>query len=368
MTLPRSAILCLSLAAAAGWGFASPALAQESAPTSPPTSPAGVAFTITLQSGEILKGALKASDKDSVLITHALLGDVRLPRVQITASEPALPPPPPPPPLVVEVSSTDLDKAAAAAALAARASPPALKPAAPAVPEKISLWTGITRDDEKELLNGWTRSVEFGMNTSSGNSDTFNFRNSVSLRRATKKMSTSVDTSYNYARNNSGEVSNRGEVRARNDFNLGDSNWQLWGAGAIEVDKRAPWEARLSLSTGPAYTFIKDEKTTLVSRVGVGGYREIDGGNNDVVSNAVAAVDLSQRLAERATMYANTEFYPDLANTDHLRAVSRAGVTYVIDPESRTTLKLGAEHRYNSHAGPRDNSDVDLFVTLGFTF
>jgi putative salt-induced outer membrane protein YdiY len=356
MNLPRHGIHALLFAAAA----ASVASAQVATP---------VETTITLQSGEVLRGAIKASDKDAVVFVHPILGEIRLLRSKVSMAEPALPQPPPPPPPVVEVTSLDQDKARqtaeAARILAATPKPVA---AAPVVPEKPSLWDAVTREDEKDFLQGWNHSAELGMNVTSGNADTYNVRASVALNRGTKKMATSVNASYNYARDNNGESRNRGEIRARNDFNMDGTNWQLWGAGGFEYDKRTPWEARVSLSTGPAYTFIKDEKTTLVGRIGLGGYRDIQGLNNDIVANGVAALNLSRSLGERATLYANAEVYPDLADLEHLRSVSRAGVTYVVDPESKTTLKVGAEHRFTTDSGPRDASDLDMFVTLGFSF
>lgn len=362
MALPQLGISILALAALAAssaYGQAAPAEASNTT-------------TVTLDSGDVLKGTIKSFDRNSVTLVHPMLGEIRLPRSKISSAEPALPPPPPPPPLVVETNSDDRDKAieaekvAAAAKAAAEAAKPA--PAAPTVPEKPSLWTGLTRDDEKNFFDGWKRSAELGMSVSSGNSDNFNSRASISLRRATKKMATSLDASYNYARNNSGVATDRGEARGRNDFNLGDTDWQLWGAGSVEADQRTPWKFRLSLSTGPAYTFIKDPKTTLVGRVGLGGYREIDGGRNDIVANAVAALDLSQKLTERASVYANTEVIPDVRDVEEFRSVSRAGISYLVDPETHTTLQLGAEHRYTTSPGTRDASDVNMFVTLGFTF
>lgn len=352
-------ILALALAASSATGV----FAQEAAPAA---APAPAQTTVTLESGDVLKGTIKSCDKESVLLVHPVLGEVRLPRTKVSHAEPELPPPPPPPPAVVEVTSTDRDKAAAAAALAAAAPQPA--PAPPVAPGKPSLWTGLTREDEKSFFDGWKRTAELGMNMTSGNNDSFSSRASVSLRRGTKKMSTAVDSSYNYSRNNSGETRNRGEVRARNDFGLGDTDWQLWGAGAVEFDKYTPWEARVSLSTGPAYTIIKNEKTTLVCRVGLGGYRDIDGTNNDIVANGVASFDLSQKLFEGASMYANGEVIPDLDDIQSMRTIARAGVSFMLDPETNTTLRLGAEHRFTTESGPRDASDVDMFVTLGFSF
>lgn len=348
--------------------FAIAALTATSvfAQSTPQATTGPVETAITLESGDVIRGVIKASEKDAVILTHPVLGELRLLRAKITQASPDLPPPPPP---TVEVNAVDHLKAlqaAEAAKIAAAAPKPA--PAAPVVPEKLSLWAGLTRDDEKSFWLGWQRTAEFGMNTSSGNSDNFSTRAVVNLRRATKKMATSVDASYNYARNNVGEVRNRGELRARNDFNMSETNWQIWGSGGLEVDKKTPWEARISLSTGPAYTFIKDQSTTIVGRVGVGGYRDVDGGNNDIVANGVAALDLFHKLSERASFYANAEIYPDMADMEHGRSVSRAGLTYLLDPESRTTLKVGAEHRFTTDSGPRDASDVDMFVTLGFSF
>ena len=217
MTSPRVGILAVAVAA-----FAVPALNAQVVTPMP--------FTITLQSGEVLRGAIKSADKDAVVFVHEILGEVRLLRSKVSKSEPSLPEPPPPPPPVVDVTSEDRDKGsqAAVAAEAARVAAAAPKPAPPAVvvPETPSLWDALASEDEKDFLDGWNRSAELGMSMTSGNADTFNARANVNLNRATKKMSTSVNASYNYARDNNGESRNRGEARVRNDFNLTGSTPQ----------------------------------------------------------------------------------------------------------------------------------------------
>jgi len=382
-TLSLAALaVCAGLALAQG---ETPPAPQPTAP--PPASPpspdqAGPVITIELTSGEVMKGVVKSVSADAVVIVHQVLGDVKIPRVGIKSSDPPIdkvPAPPPPPPPVPQAAATPAPQPAPAPAPAPPPAPPKpdvkgeakleLKPAKEKTPPKNPI-EAIFADDEKSFLVGWKRNVELGFNGSNGPNDSQNFRAYVNLSRGTKKMATNANASYIYGENNNGKTQDRGEFNIRNDWNLGGTPWSFWASGRSEFDAQQDWDARVHAATGVGYVIKKTEKLSLVGRVGVGGYREINGENALIPEVGVASLSLDYKLSDKTSTYAHTEFYPSGRNWDwdEFRATSRAGLQWVIDPKLQATLRLGVEHRHDSVA-PGDRANVfDYFLVLGFSF
>lgn len=329
---------------------------------------------ITLQNGEVLRGTIKEVLPDVIILVHPILGEVRVPRSGVKSAEPALPSPPAPASNPPEAAQPPAEppKPEPPKAEAPKAEAPKPEPAKstekPKEPEKPGLWDTLSRDDDKSFWDGWSHAAEFGGNVTAGNADTYSVRATLSLRRDSKNLTTALDGQYVYGRDNSGESRNHGEVRGRNDFKVGEANWQLWTAGTFEVDGITPWKYRLTASTGPAYTFFKDDKESLSARVGLGATREFDGGDNATIPNAVAALEYNRKFSAKTSLYANSEVYPSLREIDDTRTISRAGLMYLIDPETKATVRFGGEHRYSTSSGPREASDWDLFVVLGISF
>ena len=377
------------LALAAGGAAFAQAPPEPVAPTPnapPPANPsapdqAGPQITITLTSGEVFKGIVKAVDAEAIVIIHPVLGEMRVPRVGIAKSDPQIdqiptlqppmvapvPAPPPAPPPAPEPKKEEPPPAPAPAPATAPAPPP---PEPKKFVPPTNPFNAIFCEDEKPFLTGWARQVEVGMNGSTGPSDWQNYRGVINLSRSTAKMNTSANFSYVYGQNNVATTQDRGEATTKTEWKFGTSPWTFWASARGVSDGLQAWDYRVSAATGMGYQFIKSDKMTMVGSVGVGGAREFNGENAIIPEVGILALRLDYKINEKTTLYANSEYYPNGRrwDWDNFHAVSRAGVTFNVDPELKMTLKVGVVHRHESDVPTDRANTLDYFMTLGFAF
>ncbi len=374
--------------------------ARGQAPANPPTPPTapppsnvgditGPSITITLTSGEVMKGVLKAVEETAIILRHPVLGDVRIPRVGIASSEPSLNNVLSPPALQPDSKPAEPKPEAKPepkpeekpAPAPAPAPPPAPAPAPKPEAKKVELppaefvvpknpFDALFASDEKPFWDGWKRNLEFGFNGTTGPRDAQNVHLFLNLNRNTKLMATNAVARYMYGRDNNGETQDRGEFEARNEWKFSDPKWNWWVSTREEVDDRQRWDARVQLATGLGYRIYQDKELTINSRFGLGGVTEIGGDNTIVPNVAIAAFSLDYKISAKTSLYANTEIYPRgrHLDTDDYFAVSRAGINWQIDPESQMNLRLGVEHRHDSNATADRSNTIDYFLVLGFAF
>lgn len=328
----------------------------------------GAMSSVTLATGDTLRCRVLQVTEDTVVLEHALLGRMFLSRDSVTAMTPLTqtdtPPLPPGP-----TNPADGGEPAASEADATDSAPDATSPTAAAPTGAIgSPLDVLTAPDEKSFWVGWTRSVDLGINGSSGNSDTFNGRIALNLARKTTRLETTAGALYLYQRDNAGVTKDRGEINLRNDWLLTNSRWRVWAQAKGEYDADADWTARVNGAAGMGYEFIQNDKTTLIGRVGLGASREFGGMSNDVVPEGVLGADFTHKLNDRNSVFANVDYFPDLSDFGEFRTVSKAGWETIVDPDTKLNLKLGIEHRYDSDPGDAEASEIDYFVTMGWTF
>lgn len=217
---------------------------------------------------------------------------------------------------------------------------------------------------------GWTGSVELGLNGSDGNTETFNFRGGITGERITLDYETRAGFVYSYTRNDGTDTENRANAFIRNDWLLAeDSKWRIFALGDATFDDFQDWDYRVSAFGGVGYEFIDTDKTFLLGRVGLGVTREIGGSENAFIPEGVLGADFTHKLTERQKVYANVDFYPALDDFGPYRLVSRAGWEILVDPETSMSLKLGVEDRYDSDPGDGfKRNDLDYFALLVWSF
>lgn len=352
----RAGILCAAfIALITGYAHA-----QPSGDFPIDVSAPGAMASVTLLTGETLRCRVLQVTDATIVLEHSILGRMFLARGTVTAItpltqtiEPPLPPGPANPSDPGPVASTPPQAGA----------PPAATHQTSESPLDL-----LSARDEKSFWLGWTRSVDLGINGSSGNSDTFNGRISLNLARKTSRMETTVGALYLYQRNNDGVSKDRGEANFRNDWLLTNSRWRVWAQGKGEYDADADWTTRISGAAGLGYEFIQDEKTTLIGRIGLGGSREFGGQRNEFVPEGVLGADFTHKINDRNSIFANVDYFPDLSDVGEFRTVSKAGWQTLVDPDIKLNLKVGIEHRYESDPGNAEASEIDYFVTMGWTF
>jgi len=217
---------------------------------------------------------------------------------------------------------------------------------------------------------GWTGTVEAGLNGSDGNSESLNVRGSIGASRKTSKMETTIGLLYTYGSSDGEESQNRGEFNVKNEWLFGkDSRWGFFAMARAEYDAFQDWDWRLSGFLGPSYAFIRNDRTLLRGRVGFGGSYEIGGDDEEFTPELLIGADFEHKLNDRQKLYASVEYLPSLSEFPEYRVNAKAGWEIVVDPETKMFLKLGIEDRYDSSPGEGNKrNDIDYFATIGWAF
>ncbi|MFZ4574030.1 MAG: DUF481 domain-containing protein [Phycisphaerales bacterium] len=294
--------------------------------------------TVTLTTGEVLRGSASTIDADHIRLVHPILGELTIPIERVRSIEPALAQPEPQP---TESLSTPPEPAA---------DEPAAESPAP------SFW------DE------WTRSVSAGFNASDGNANAINGRLALEAARDTPLLRTTVGGAYVYAQDAGGVRKARLDAGARNDWRLKHSRWRVFATAAAEYDQFADWDWRITTTAGLGYAVVKTEHAEVVLRAGPGLSREFGGEDDTIAPIAVVGADFNWKLSPQSSLAASFDVLPDLAKPSDFRTISKAGYEVLLDHETNLLLKVGGSHRHDSDPGGAEPNDFEFFVALGLRY
>ncbi len=236
--------------------------------------------------------------------------------------------------------------------------------------EKVEGEKAALVDEPKGFFHGWKGGVELGVNGSAGNSENLNIHAGVNAQRKTDRYDTKVSLSYLRAQDDGDTTKNRIELNAQNDWIFGKgSPWRYFVKGTLEYDDFQDWQERLTLQNGIGYAFVENEKTTFVGRVGAGIRRDFGGEDNRIHPEGLLGIDLSHKFTDRQQFTLTAELYPDFLDLADYRAKLKAQYEIVVDPESKLSLKIGVEDRYDSDPGEdTEKNDIDYFLLLTWSF
>ncbi len=227
----------------------------------------------------------------------------------------------------------------------------------------------IAVEEPKSLFDGWTGAVALGFNGATGNTERFNIRGEIAGTRDTKRMTTTARTYYTYATDDGTASESRFFLGARNDWKLENDRWFVFAEGSAEFDDFQDWDWRLAAAGGLGYHFIRNDRTNLSGRVGLGLSKKIGGDDTAFRPEALIGADLSHKLTERQKITAGATLYPDLSDTRDFRFVSNAAWEILVDPEVNMSLRLGVEDRYDTMPGDGfKKNDFAYFAMLVWEF
>jgi hypothetical protein len=240
----------------------------------------------------------------------------------------------------------------------------------PRTPAEVSVEPPAKAPQPTSFWEGWSGTIEGGLNGSEGNSENLNIRGGIGAERKTERIDTTASFTYKYSTSEGDKTESRGELNARNDWkSVKGSPWGWFLLGRLEYDEFQDWRWRASAYTGPTYALVETEKTKLKLRAGFGFSREFGGEKNEFVPEFDFGVDFEHQLTERQKIFASFDYYPSLLDVPEFRTLARAGWEIIVDPEVNLTLKLGVEHRHQSDPGDdRENNDLDYFALIALKF
>ncbi len=229
---------------------------------------------------------------------------------------------------------------------------------------------GAAIEPSDSFWAGWDGSVAFGLTGNSGNTENLSVRGTVGAKRTTEHIETTLGFLYSYASQESDTTENRARFDARNDWLFGEgSRWRYFVSGFLEYDEFQDWDLRLGLYTGVGYDFIKNERTTLTGRLGLGALKDFGGDDEDVRFEGLLGLDWTHQLNDRNKLYASATYYPDFSDIPEFRVEAKAGWEIKLDETNGMFLNLGIEDRYDSDpGGDSESNDFAYFALLGWNF
>ncbi len=155
-----------------------------------------------------------------------------------------------------------------------------------------------------------------------------------------------------------------GDVTKSHELDLGNacileqrSPWRYFVKGTAEYDDFQDWQYRLTAQTGVGYAFIETDNTTLIGRAGVGVREDLLGSDNRIHPEGLLGLDWSHKFSDRQRITTTAEFFPDLLDTNEFRYRLKAEWELIVDPETKLSIKIGAEDRYSSNPGPNTKNN-----------
>lgn len=224
--------------------------------------------------------------------------------------------------------------------------------------------------------SGWTRSVEFGLTGSAGNTENLKVRGIFETERKTDDLRTLLRFRYLYGEDEGSVSENEGRVRGENDWLFPGERYFVFAFAVYEFDEFQDWETRLQLFTGLGYEFLKEralldsgqDRATLTGRVGAGATREFGGSDDTWHPEALIGLDFVWEINDRNTFAAGTEVFPALDDLGEVRTVSYATYDVLLAEKTDLRLRMGVEHEYDSDPGDAKENDVKYFITILATF
>lgn len=210
--------------------------------------------------------------------------------------------------------------------------------------------------------------MELGLDSSEGNSQTFNFRFGAKLKRKTEFNILSSEFDYRKNSSNSVDTANRALLDARYEHLFPESRWTCFIHNSEDYDQFKAYDLRVSLDTGVGYRLIKDDDTWLTAHFGGGTTREIGGPNDRFIPEAVFGLEGEHKISKRQKLTASVEYRPDVTNFGNYRINGKAAWEVLLDEEKHLSMKFSALDRYDSLVDGHKPNDLDYAVTLLWSF
>jgi putative salt-induced outer membrane protein YdiY len=218
------------------------------------------------------------------------------------------------------------------------------------------------------VVNPWSGAMEFGINGANGNSDNFNLRYGLGVRRKTDDNIFNFDTVYNYASQDDVVTQNRLFSIGREEWYFRGTPWGIFVDGTFEYDEFRAFDFRIASHVGLTYKFIDNVQTMLKGRAGAGVSREFGGPNDDWIPELIFGLDFEHKFSDNTKVFTTADYIPNINNFSDFRLQLAAGFETMLSKEYNLALKLGAQNLYDSTPEGRKPNDVFYFVSLIWKF
>ncbi|MDG1838661.1 MAG: DUF481 domain-containing protein [Phycisphaerales bacterium] len=291
--------------------------------------------TVVFPDGDRLTGEVISQSGDTVVIHHAVLGEVAVPASMVST------------PTNEEVVRTATPEAKGAPAIAITDEEPA----------KASVLDP----------NPWIGSISLAGNTSRNAGDTTNIRLGGELHKKSDAGNFDLSLSWYWNQDNGDTTDNDVLVRASQEWFITDSRWLYFAQGTWQYDQFADWAHRVSPYGGIGYKLYDVEDLQVTLKLGAGVTWQYSTSVLD--PQVLFETNTSWKISERQSLTGIASIAPDPADWANYLATIQIDWKYRLGDDTPWSLSLGLRDIYDSQ--PSDGSfgnDFKAYVGLSMEF
>ncbi|QDV61274.1 DUF481 domain-containing protein [Crateriforma conspicua] len=218
------------------------------------------------------------------------------------------------------------------------------------------------------MTQGWENHAEFGLDGSEGNADTLAIQTGLEMKRSTDAYTLAIDFDYRQASSRSVLTEDNARLNIDYDRLLGDSNWSAFGKLGFEYDDFKAFDLRLNLNGGLGYYWIRNDRTSFVTRFGAGASREFGAPIDDWTPEAVFGLDAEHQLNSRNKLKGKVDYFPSWEDFSDYRLVTDLAWEILLNEAENFSLKLAVTDRYDSTPQGALANDVYYSMLLLYKF
>jgi len=333
--------------------------AAAQAPAQPqPTS--GNQVVVQLVGGDSLRGELVSETPDSIIMKHAVLGQMTIARSNMTSmvtqtANPAATPSEPGNVAAIATDITNANQASSEAVLIDSAKGAGGATAA-----------GTAAEAPKPVLpvSNWKFVLAANANYTDASDKQLDFRVAGAAVYEIKDVEKwKTDAEYFFKTVNDATTDNNLLVTSVYDRDITATDWLWFLKAQGQASSLEAWEQRLSGWGGIGYRFFKAPPIAIVGKAGFGATHEF-GAVNDTYPEGYLELDGKWDITERQSIQGNVYIAPDLSDISQYITISRAEWALKVDPELGLSLVGGLRFQYQSNVPAGENA-TDLRVYAG---
>jgi putative salt-induced outer membrane protein len=219
---------------------------------------------------------------------------------------------------------------------------------------------------EAKPPSAWESSAFMGLTLTRGNSDSVLVAANIKTAKKEKQHEWAFGADGAYGENNS--VKNSETLHGFGQYNRLFSD-RFFGYFRVDGlhDGIADLDYRVMLAPGAGYYFIKQKTTSLAGELGPGYVFEKRGGSADSFATLRVAERFEHKLSDRARVWQNAEFLPEVSDFQNYVINFEAGVAATITKNLELSVVL-QDNYVNQPAAGRKCNDVKLISGVTYKF
>jgi putative salt-induced outer membrane protein YdiY len=214
----------------------------------------------------------------------------------------------------------------------------------------------------------WNGSFDLGANGSEGNSQSFNLRAGLNMKREAPWNITTLTANYVNTSANSIQTADRLFLDGRYEWLFVGSPWSLYVHETTDYDEFRAFDVRVTADAGVGYDFWKTDLSRFKGRLGPGVSREIGGPNDEWIAELVFGLIYERQISKYQKFNFTVDYFPEITDYTNYRINAQINWEVVLDEINNLSMKIGVVDRYDSTDEGKKPNDIDYKTVIVWSF